>query len=338
VLNPIDMLDLIIIILGLSFILYALLGGADFGAGIIETFAGERGERTISKAMAPVWEANHVWLILAVVILFTGFPLVYSSLSLVLHIPLMLVLLGIIARGTAFTFRHYDVRETSSHKYYSFLFKLSSFLTPMFLGITLGAMILGRITFDHSAGFYSMFISPWLNLFCIMMGVFSTSLFAYIAAAFLVGEANTPIEKLRYIKLSRKFLWITAAIGLMVFAAAEIQGHELLREFLISPVSIGCLLLAAFLVPLVLYHLNKNIRITRAFIGLQVSSIILGWFAIQYPVLINIKNDEPLTFLNTQAPPSTLMQLLIALIVGLLLVIPGFLFLFRVFKRDYKRE
>src|SRR3954453_20663750 len=125
------MLAIIIFILGVSFLLYTLLGGADFGAGIIEIFGGKREEKTISTAIAPVWEANHVWLILAVVILFTGFPLVYSSLSLVLHIPLMLALLGIIARGTAFTFRHYDVGKESSHRRYSFLFKLSSFLTPM---------------------------------------------------------------------------------------------------------------------------------------------------------------------------------------------------------------
>src|SRR3954464_9177810 len=134
------MLTVLIIILGVSFLLYTLLGGADFGAGIVEFFASREEEVTISKAMAPVWEANHVWLILAVVILFTGFPAVYSSLSLVLHIPLMLALLGIIARGTAFTFRHYDVGKESSHRRYSFLFKLSSFLTPMFLGVTLGAM------------------------------------------------------------------------------------------------------------------------------------------------------------------------------------------------------
>src|SRR5205807_543091 len=144
------MLTLIIIILGASFLLYTLLGGADFGAGIIETFAGTRGQKTISKAMAPVWEANHVWLILAIVILFTGFPPVYSSLSLVLHIPLLLVLLGIIFRGSAFTFRYYDVHQDRSNKYYTAFFKASSFITPMFLGMTLGAMILGRITFDPS--------------------------------------------------------------------------------------------------------------------------------------------------------------------------------------------
>src|SRR5213080_5438277 len=123
------MLALIILILGVSFVLYTLLGGADFGAGIVETFAGRKEERTISRAIAPVWEANHVWLILAVVILFTGFPAVYASLSWVLHIPLMLLLLGIIMRGSAFTFRHYDVHQGRLHKYYSFLFRISSFIT-----------------------------------------------------------------------------------------------------------------------------------------------------------------------------------------------------------------
>src|SRR3954471_18948329 len=134
------MLAVIILILGVSFVLYTLLGGADFGAGIIESFAGRREEVTISKAMAPVWEANHVWLILAVVILFTGFPVVYASLSLVLHIPLMLVLVGIIFRGCAFTFRHYDVVNDNSHKYFTVLFRISSFITPLFLGMTIGAM------------------------------------------------------------------------------------------------------------------------------------------------------------------------------------------------------
>src|SRR3954454_3726871 len=196
------MLALVILILGTSFVLYTLLGGADFGAGIIETFAGRREESTISRAIAPVWEANHVWLILAVVILFTGFPLVYSSLSLVLHIPLMLVLIGIIFRGSAFTFRHYDVGYGRSHDFYRLLFNASSVITPMFLGITLGAMILGRITFDPSQGFYAVFVSPWLNLFCFTMGIFSTSLFTYIAAVFLIPEAKAAGERRKYVRIS----------------------------------------------------------------------------------------------------------------------------------------
>jgi cytochrome d ubiquinol oxidase subunit II len=327
------MLAIIIFILGVSFLLYTLLGGADFGAGIIEIFGGKREEKTISTAIAPVWEANHVWLILAVVILFTGFPLVYSSLSLVLHIPLMLVLIGIIFRGSAFTFRHYDVGHGRSHKYYRFLFNASSFITPMFLGITLGAMILGQITFDRSAGFYGVFVAPWLNVFCFMMGVFSTSLFTYIAAVFLVPEARVERERNKYIRISRNAMAITITSGLLVFAAAAWQGHSLLPDFLHSPISIASIAVVVILLPVILHFMHANNGFyLRTCIGIQVTAILIGWFAIQYPVMIHVKDGESLTFFNTRAPDATLRQLLIALLVGLMLVIPAFIFLFRVFK------
>jgi cytochrome d ubiquinol oxidase subunit II len=329
------MLILIVIILGISFILYTLLGGADFGAGIVETFAGKREELTISRAMAPVWEANHVWLILAVVILFTAFPSAYASLSWVLHIPLMMVLLGIIMRGTAFTFRHYDVHQGRSHKYYSFLFRVSSFITPVFLGMILGAMILGQISFDRSQDFYRMFIAPWLNWFCFTMGIFTACLFAYLASVFLVGETNIERERIKYAKFSKRSMIATLVLGLLVFIIAEAEGHSLLRAFLHSIPSIVMLVIAILLGPLIWHFLNKEKNKTaylRLGAGIQVTAILVGWFYIQFPVLIEVKNAGELTFYNTQAPAATLEQLLIALIVGLLLVIPGFVFLFRVFK------
>jgi cytochrome d ubiquinol oxidase subunit II len=328
------MLELVIVILGASFVLYTLLGGADFGAGIIETLEGTKGERTISKAIAPVWEANHVWLILAVVILFTGFPAVYATLSLVLHIPLMIVLLGIILRGTAFTFRHYDVIEDRSHSYYSTLFKLSSFLTPLFLGITLGAMILGRINVDTNGRFYKIYIWPWLNIFCFMMGIFSACLFSYIASVFLIGEAKTHIQSARYSLLTRRCLIYTILSGVLVFLAATWEGHGFTTAFFNSPVSIFCLVIALAGIAVMMYALNKNLQtLARAAVGLQVSAVVTGWFAIQYPVMINISNGQTLTFQNAKAPDATLYQLLIALAVGLLLIVPALLFLFRVFKR-----
>lgn len=329
------MLTLIIIILGASFVLYTILGGADFGAGIIETLAGKKGEHTISKALAPVWEANHVWLILAVVILFTGFPTVYASLSLVLHIPLMLVLVGIIFRGTAFTFRHYDVKQDHTHKYYTLLFKVSSFIAPFFLGVTLGAMILGRITFDQSVGFYEMFVSPWLNVFCFVMGLFAVTLFGYISGVFLVGETKNDRERRSYAMFSRQLMVFTMIFGLLVFLTAEIEGHQLFKEFSDSYVSVLTLLLATLLCPviwLLLYRKANKTLYLRVAVGIQVTAILIGWFYIQYPVLIQVREGEDYTFFNTQAPVATIEQLLIALVVGLVLVVPGFLYLFKVFK------
>jgi cytochrome d ubiquinol oxidase subunit II len=333
------MLTAIIIILGGSFLLYTLLGGADFGAGIVEAFAGKREEVTISKAMAPVWEANHVWLILAVVILFTGFPAIYSSLSLVLHIPLMLVLLGIIIRGSAFTFRHYDIASDRPHKYFTVLFRISSFITPLFLGIVLGAMILGKITFDTSEGFYKVFIYPWLNIFCFSMGIFSSCLFAYISAIFLVGETKIDRERKMYVRIAKRLMVLTVITGSLVFITANVEGHDLMKEFMQSTVSIITLLLAIILGPFIWHFLNKQKNKTvylRIGVGLQVTLILIGWLYIQFPVLIKLEDGQHLTVFNTSAPEATLKQLLIALIIGLVLIVPGFVYLFKVFKIESK--
>jgi cytochrome d ubiquinol oxidase subunit II len=333
------MLSIIIIILGISFILYTLLGGADFGAGIVETFAGSKGAKTISKAIAPVWEANHVWLILAIVILFTAFPEVYSTISTALHIPLMVVLIGIVLRGSSFTFRHYDVTNDITHKYYTAFFKISSFITPFFLGITLGAMIYGDINIDAPASFFEGFIKPWLNIFCISMGLFSTSLFGYIAAVFMIGEATYTVEQKRYIRISKNFLALTIATGILVFVVAELQGHHLVTEFFKSGFSIASLTLVLLITPLIYYLFNHPVILfLRGTVAIQVGLIMLGWFAIQFPVLVFEKNGKHLTFYNTQAPYATLYQLVIALFIGLLLIIPSFYFLFKVFKQPKENK
>src|SRR5688572_29988348 len=129
----------VIVYLFLSILLYLLLGGADFGAGIIEMFTStknlKRTRKTLYHAIGPIWEANHMWLIIAIVILFVGFPVIYSDLSVYLHIPLLIMLMGIIARGTAFVFRHYDAVRDNMQETYNRIFIWSSFITPLFLGI-----------------------------------------------------------------------------------------------------------------------------------------------------------------------------------------------------------
>lgn len=130
------MIYVVIIYLWVALLLYLLLGGADFGAGIIELFTTEDNKartRHISyQAIGPVWEANHMWLIIAIVILFVGFPGIYATMSVHLHIPLVVMLLGIIARGTAFAFRNYDAVTDNLQKVYNKIFVYSSFITPLF--------------------------------------------------------------------------------------------------------------------------------------------------------------------------------------------------------------
>ena len=166
-----------LIILVICLMLYVLLGGADFGGGILELLSRGKASKIVSHAIAPVWEANHVWLILVVVILFVGFPSVYSTILTALHIPVLLVLLGIIARGSAFTFRHYDIEEERPKAIYSAIFRYSSVFTTFFLGVTVGGLILGEISMDYQLGFYTVYIYPWLSWFSVSLGLFVVLLF-----------------------------------------------------------------------------------------------------------------------------------------------------------------
>src|SRR5580692_6521972 len=143
------MLYVVIAYLWASILLYLLLGGADFGAGILELFTSDENRsntrKTMYKAIGPIWEANHMWLIIAIVILFVGFPAIYTTMSVHLHIPLVIMLLGIIARGTAFAFRNYDAVKDNMQRVYNKIFVYSSFITPLFLGIIAGSTVSGQI-------------------------------------------------------------------------------------------------------------------------------------------------------------------------------------------------
>lgn len=328
------MIDIIIIVLSVAILLYVLLGGADFGAGIIETFTGKKGIDVISKAIAPVWEANHVWIILVVVILFNGFPIVYTSLTTYLHIPILLVLLGIVLRGSAFTFRYYDVVKDKSHFYYTFFFRISSIITPFFYGIILGAIMLGRIPAELPHGsFYDIFIMSWLNWFSVTTGIFVTILFGWLASVYLNGEVKTEEESSVFLRISRIFLVLLIVSGLSVFFVAELYKVHFFFEFIHSPVSIGCVVVATIIVPFLWNALKrrKNI-ISRVLAGAQTACIIAGWYAIQFPIIVYLSNNKHLTIYNTRAPESTIVMLFWALLIGIIIIFPSIAYLMKVFK------
>ncbi len=327
------MIELTIVFIGISVLLYVLLGGADYGAGIIEIFTGSKRMHTISKAIAPVWEANHIWIIVVIVILFNAFPEVYSTVTMYLHIPLMLVLIGIIFRGTAFAFRYYDPFQDRSHRIYTLLFKIFSLFTPFFLGVTLGAVILGNLTTDNTLSFHDRFIAPWLNLFPFSLGIFIVVLFTYLAAVYLIGESSDTESKKQFSNYSIRLLIALVFSGAIVFVAAQVNGLHLLDKYLHSGISIACAIIATMLLPVFLYALRKGMKnMMRIIAGAQTAAILTGWFGIQYPVLVALNNTSSLTVYNTVAPAKTLLMLIIALVVGLAFVIPLLLYLFRVFK------
>jgi len=333
------MTEINLLILVVSLLLYVVLGGADFGGGILELFTRGKAAGIVSKAIAPVWEANHMWLILAVVILFVGFPTVYSTVLTALHIPVLLVLIGIIFRGSAFTFRHYDIDEATPKAIYSSIFQYSSLFTTFFLGVTLGGVILGEISTDYHRGFYEIYISPWLNWFSISLGFFMVLLFAFLAGVYTLSELKDEKYIPYFARIAKRLIAAMVIVGALVFAAAELSGHSLFREFYQSPFSVGSIILATIALPFLWINLDKQKQnLLRILAGFQTTMIVTGWFAIQFPVMVKIKDGADITFKNASAPEPTQFYLFIALVVGVLIVFPSMFYLYKTFKFEKPAE
>ena len=178
-----------------ALVLYALLGGADFGGGIWDLLAWgprKREQRAlIEHAIGPIWEANHVWLILVVVVLFTAFPAAFAAVSIALFVPLVLLLLGIVLRGAAFTFRTYDRPDDRVQARWGAIFSGSSVLAPLVLGVVVGALASGRlrVAADGAEPF------AWVAPFPLAVGLFAAALFAFLAATYLAVEAAGPLRE-----------------------------------------------------------------------------------------------------------------------------------------------
>ncbi|MCF8303375.1 MAG: cytochrome d ubiquinol oxidase subunit II [Bacteroidales bacterium] len=314
------MFEVAIFFLGASLLLYTLFGGADFGAGIVEIFSGKKQQQTITHAIGPVWEANHIWLIIVVVILFMGFPKIYAEISLYLHIPLVLLLLGIILRGTAFTFRHYDAIQDQSNQYYTAIFRISSVMAPLFLGIVLGAAIMGDID-PTATTFPAKFVAPWFNFFTLSVGIFISCLFAFLAAVYLIGETSDENKRFEFIRIARNLNIATVIAGGLVFILGEFYGVNLLEQYLDSWISITGVVLATLSLPLLYYTLIKGWSVfSRLISAFQVVMIIGTWFYAQYPVVLKYTDGSALTLTGAAAPYATLLQLGIALLVGSCLI------------------
>ncbi len=334
------LIEVITAFLGVSLLLYCLLGGADFGAGIVELLVARRKDRdeireVVSHAMGPVWEANHMWLILAVVILFNGFPRAFAALSTIFHIPLTIMLCGIILRGCAFTFRRYDVAHDRSERFYSAAFAVSSLVTSSMIGILVGGIALGR-RIPPQATFYDAFVSPWLNPFSCAMGCFCCVSFTFLASVYLIGE--TEDEKLRRVFAGLAFRSNLAAmvLGGVVFAAAEYDGVPLAQSFFSRPLSLACVTAATgALAPLWLAVTRRHVAAARVCAAAIMAFVLLGWFSLHAPAILlsgGIGHPDAITIYNGAAPASTLWALLYALLGGSVLIFPAFFYLLMIFK------
>jgi cytochrome d ubiquinol oxidase subunit II len=325
--SPADLLGAVILV---SLVLYALLGGADFGGGIWDLLASgprKKAQRTlVEHAIGPIWEANHVWLILVVVLLFTAFPKAFAAISIELFVPLVLLLFGIVLRGAAFTFRAYDREDDRVQVRWGLVFSGASVLAPVVLGVVVGALASGRLEGEPRG------TDPlaWLSPFPLAVGFFAAALFAYLAAVYLAVEADGALRE----DFRRRAL----AAGVAVFAGALLAGVLSARE---APLVFAGLTRRAFSVPLHLATAAAAVtafaalfrrahRLARAAAVAQVTLIVLGWGASQYPYLL----AGALTLEEASAPRATLVAVLWALAAGAVVLFPCLYLLFRVFKGE----
>ncbi len=333
------MIEVVMVFLAGALLLYVLLGGADFGAGILEMFVNRKTrsqqKTIINKAMGPVWEVNHIWLIIAVVIMFNAFPKAFSQISVTFHIPLTIMLVGIITRGCAFAFRNYDAYRDQSQKYYSLAFEISSVLTPFSLGLTLGGILIGRIN-PQADSFYAAFIDPWFNVFSFTLGIFTCCLVTYIASVYIIGETRKQILRRQFVYRAKVAGVVTFIMGVLVIEAAVFYESELFSKFYSDGFSLSCIFLAAILsVPLWKLLNHPRAILARLLVGAQVSLIFLAWYEMQFPFIIapsELFGFEGLNLYQVAAPESTFKYLLIALVAGSAIIFPAWLYLIRVFK------
>ena len=316
-----------------SLVLYALLGGADYGGGVWDLFAfGKRARQQralIAEAISPVWEANHVWLILVIVILFTAFPGAFAVIATALHIPLTLLLIGIVLRGTAFTFRTYDVQRDDVQRRWSLVFSIASIITPVLLGITLGAIAWGRIRVEN--GFVTTgFFDSWLAPFPFSVGFFALALFAFLAAVYLTLETR---DRQLQEDFRKRALVAGVAVGILaltVFLLAGSGAPTVRAGISRTWWALALHVFTAIFATGAFYALwTRQYRLARLCAAVQVTLILLGWAFAQFPHLV----EPDVTIASAAAPRITLQLLLAALVLGAILLFPSYYYLFRIFKR-----
>lgn len=295
---------------------YALLGGADYGGGVWDLLAtgpsAPRQRATIARAIGPVWEANHVWLILVVTVLFTGFPPAFAWLGTNLHLPIMLALIGIVLRGSAFVF---GAHEPSLHEDgWGRLFAVASTVTPVFLGILVGAITEGEP-------------GRWLTTFSVSVGLFTLTLFAYLAAVYLTLEAREDDvrDAFRARALAAGVLAGVMALVTLLLARGAPHVWEGLTGSLWA-VPLHGMTAAASIGALSALWTRRYWWARSAAIA-QVTLIVWGWALTQYPYLIR----PALRFDAAAAPRATLVLLVQVLLCGAAVVLPSLIYLFRIF-------
>jgi cytochrome bd ubiquinol oxidase subunit II len=301
--------------------LYAVFGGADFGAGLWDLVAGdaEKGERPraqIQRSLTPVWEANHVWLIFILVVLWTAFPEAFGAVMTTLYVPLALAAVGIVLRGAGFAFRK-SVQSLQARRAMGAAFALSSVLTPFFMGTVVGAVAAGNVPAEGDGDAFS----SWLAPLPLLTGALFVASGAYLAAVFLVSDARRSgaADLERY--FARRALLAALLSG--AFAVAGIFALHSEARYVYDgltsgglPLAIASALCGLGVLALLLRGARRGLRPLA--IG-AVVAVIWGWGVAQFPYLL----PTSLKIGESAAPGPTLDSVLIVFGIAAIVVLPS---------------
>jgi cytochrome d ubiquinol oxidase subunit II len=311
---------------------YALFGGADFGGGFWDLVAGgaERGQRprdTIQRSLTPVWEANHVWLIFVLVVLWTAFPSAFSAIFTTLYVPIALAALGIVLRGAGFAFRK-SIVGLRERRAMGATFAISSLLTPFFMGTVVGAIAAGNVPAEGNGDAFS----SWTGALPLLIGAMFVASGAYLAAVFLVGDARRSGEGEMERYFERRALGAAVVAGAIAIAGLFALHSEARYVFdrLTSegvPLVVFSLLCGA---ALLLALLRGGRRPLRPLAAGAVVAVVWGWGIAQFPYLLptSLRIDQ------AAAPDPTMTIIFIVFAAAAVLVLPSLGLLYTLAQRD----
>ncbi len=333
-----DVALIALVVLWWALIVYAVLGGADFGAGVWDLFAvgplADRQHKLINHALGPVWEANHVWLIFLIVGLFNIFPVPFAALSIALFLPFTIVLVGIVLRGSAFIFRYYAPEALNRFaRWWGRVFSATSLITPFFLGISAAAVASEKLVAPDGTARADLFAS-WTSPFALTIGSMAVSLCATIAAVYLTVEARDTEHDEELAEAYRLKALIagavTAVLGALGLALSSVESRLLWQGMLAHglPVVIATMLIG-LATAFTLY--SRRYRLARILIIAETAFMLGAWGLAQYPYII----PPHYTIANSANNPTVITTLLIGLACGMVIVLPSLYYLFSVFKLPY---
>ena len=321
------MADAVGAILLASVTLYAVFGGADFGAGLWDLLAGStaRGRMPrglIDESITPVWEGNHVWLVFDLVIFWTAFPRAFASVMTALALPLWLAVGGIVLRGAGFAFRK-EITSLRWQRAAGAAFAFSSLLTPFFMGTVVGTIATGAVPADATRAS----LAAWTSPTALLAGFLFVAACGYLAAVYLVVEAERRGDRAMRAYFTRRVQVAAIAAGALSLAALlELQNSDPAVYARLTGRALPLVVLAGVcgLAVLVLVTAARR-RGPRIIAALGVAAVIWGWGVAQYPVLLP---GTAVTLTNAGATQATFVALVVVAIAAVILVVPSFALLY----------